>query len=372
MDQDGAEDGTGRPRSAATSHRIAAPGASRAVLANVWGAEHPHTTPQFQHWLLGDTPAGAGSGVMMLDSQEVVGFAGLLPRRVEIESDSLLVAQCVDYMVHAQARSRAGSFRIMSIWTHLARDLGFAFGIGFPNASSHKIVTRSKLGWRDAFWPDLMARPLAGAAVPGFLTRWGSARLLRLTGVMAKLAKARAGWSLRQRPRGEAFLIDRFDSRFDLLWQRARAGSLSGIRRDARLPQLAVCAATHLFLFAHRLGVQRRSVGLRDSEPARGFRRALHAPRRPAGGTRCGKPCRRSIIGRSSPSGGGAEYHLLLALAVDGSPTQTALRRGGLITVPRRFNPKPFVMTVHDLGASSNLPAFWADWHFSWGDTNVV
>lgn len=233
MDQDGAEDGTGRPRSAATSHRIAAPGASRAVLANVWGAEHPHTTPQFQHWLLGDTPAGAGSGVMMLDSQEVVGFAGLLPRRVEIESDSLLVAQCVDYMVHAQARSRAGSFRIMSIWTHLARDLGFAFGIGFPNASSHKIVTRSKLGWRDAFWPDLMARPLAGAAVPGFLTRWGSARLLRLTGVMAKLAKARAGWSLRQRPRGEAFLIDRFDSRFDLLWQRARAGSLSGIRRDA-------------------------------------------------------------------------------------------------------------------------------------------
>lgn len=199
----------------------------------MWGAEHPHTTPQFQHWLLGDTPAGAGSGVMMLDSQEVVGFAGLLPRRVEIESDSLLVAQCVDYMVHAQARSRAGSFRIMSIWTHLARDLGFAFGIGFPNASSHKIVTRSKLGWRDAFWPDLMARPLAGAAVPGFLTRWGSARLLRLTGVMAKLAKARAGWSLRQRPRGEAFLIDRFDSRFDLLWQRARAGSLSGIRRDA-------------------------------------------------------------------------------------------------------------------------------------------
>lgn len=56
------------------------------------GRRAPAHTPQFQHWLLGDTPAGAGSGVMMLDSQEVVGFAGLLPRRVEIESDSLLVA----------------------------------------------------------------------------------------------------------------------------------------------------------------------------------------------------------------------------------------------------------------------------------------
>jgi len=122
----------------------------------------------------------------------------------------------------------------MSIWQQLARDLGFAFGIGFPNASAHKVVTRSKLGWREAFWPALMVRPLSRAAVPDFLARWDPARVLGYgSGVMAKLADARAGWSLRRGLLGEAFLIDRFESRFDHLWRRARAGSRSGIRRDA-------------------------------------------------------------------------------------------------------------------------------------------
>jgi len=53
-------------------YRTFVPGADDAVLklrANVWSAEHPQATPEFLHWLLGGTPAGAGSGVMMLDGR---------------------------------------------------------------------------------------------------------------------------------------------------------------------------------------------------------------------------------------------------------------------------------------------------------------
>lgn len=358
-------------------YRIFVPGADAAAVlklrANVWGAEHPHSTPQFLHWLLGDTPAGAGSGVMMLYGQEVVGFAGLLPRRVEIGSESLAVAQCVDYMVHAQARSRAGSFRIMSIWAQLAHDLGFAFGIGFPNASAHKVVTRSKLGWREAFWPALMVRPLSGAAVPDFLARWGSARLLRYgTGVAAKLTNARTGWSLRRRPRGEAFLIDHFDSRFEDLWQRARAGSLSGIRRDAAyLNWRFVRQPSYSYL---RVGWKFRGevLGYAVASP----REVLGVPSMllvdllaaPDAASHVAEALLEEVVHRAEAQ----SSHVLQALAVDGSPMQAVLRRAGFVTVPRRFNPKPFVMTVHDLGASNNLPAFLADWHFSWGDMDVV
>jgi len=358
-------------------YRTFVPGADDAAVlklrANVWGAENPQTMPEFLHWLLGGTPAGAGSGVMMLDSQEVVGFAGLLPRRVEIESESLAVAQCVDYMVQTKARSRAGSFRIMSIWTRLARDLGFAFGMGFPNASSHKIVTRSKLGWREAFWPALMVRPLSGAAVPGFLAHWGSASLLRYgTGVVAKLANARAGWSLRRKPRGEAFLIDHFDSRFDHLWQRVRAGSFSGIRRDAAyLNWRFVRQPTYSYL----------RIGWESSGEVLGY--AIASPREvlgvpsmllvdllaaPDAASHVAAALLEEVVHRAEAQGN----HLLQALTVNGSPMEAVLRRTGFVTVPPRFNPKPFVMTVHDLGASSNLPAFWADWHFSWGDMDVV
>jgi len=182
------------------------------LRSHVWGAEHLHSTPQFVNWLLGDTAAGAGSGVMMLQGGEVVGFAGLLPRRVEIAGKVLPVAQCVDYMVHEQVRSSAGSFRIMSVWAKLARDRGFSFGVGFPNAIAHKIVTRSKLGWKEAFRPALMARPLSGAAVPGSLARWGTGALLRHgASVMSRLADARAGWNRHGAPAGDVFPIDRFD-----------------------------------------------------------------------------------------------------------------------------------------------------------------
>lgn len=356
-------------------YRTFVPGADDAAVlklrANVWGAEHPHTTPEFLHWLLGDTPAGAGSGVLMVDGQEVVGFAGLLPRHVEIESESLAVAQCVDYMVHTEARSRAGSFRIVSIWTRLARDLGFAFGIGFPNASSHKIGIR--LGWRDAFWPDLMVRPLSRAAVPDFLARWAPARLLGYgAGVMARLATARVGWSLRHRPPGEAFVIDRFDSRFDLLWQRVRTGSLSGMRRDAAYLnwryRLHPCYSYLRIGWEHDgelLGFAIASPRTVFDVPSMLVVDLLVAP---SAAPNVADVLLEQVIDRAEEQGS----HLVEALANDHSATRTALKRMGLVTVPNWLNPKPIVMTVHDLGVPGALPSRLSKWHFGWGDTDVV
>ena len=51
---------------------------------------------------------------------------------------------------------------------------------------------------------------------------------------------------------------------------------------------------------------------------------------------------------------------------------QTSLLRSGFIKIARRINPKPFVMTVHDLVAESPQEAAWAGWNFHWGDMDVV
>ncbi len=353
------------------------PGADDAAVlklrANVWGAEHPHTTPEYLHWLLGDTPAGAGSGVMMLDDHEVVGFAGLLPRCVDIKKESQIVAQGLDYMVHTEARSQAGSFRIALLWTQLARELGFAFGMCFPNTNSHKILTRSKLGWEDAFWPELMVRPLSRAAVPQLLAGRIPPHIASYgAGLMAALGNARAGWSLRHKPRGGAFVIDHFDSRFNHLWQQVRAASSSGIRRDAaylnwrfvRQPcysYLRVGWESRGEVSAYVIASAREVLGV----PSMLVVDQLAAP----GAESCAvEALLEEVASRARADG----RQLLAALAIRRSAVQDTLARVGFVHVPRRLNPKPFVMVTHGLGKPRSLAACVTNWHFTWADTDVV
>lgn len=357
-------------------YRTFVPGIDDAAVlklrANVWGAEHPHTTPEFMRWLLGITPAGAGSGVMMINGAEVLGFAGLLRREVQLDGESLTAAQCVDYMVHTGARAGAGSFRIMSAWTQLARDLGFAFGTGFPNANSREIVTRPRLGWREAFSPELMVRPLSGSAVPAFLARRIPSRLARFgVGLLATLANARAGLNLRNRPDGEPFMIDHFCPGFDILWQRAQAAGYSGIRRDAAyLNWRFVQQPVYSYL---RVGWMSRNnvrgyavASLRDvlGIPSMLVVDLLVEP----GISGVAEALLEEVASRARIAGA----LLLSSLAIDNSAVASTLARAGFVAVPRRFNPKPFVMTAHDLGNRRPVTLSKDGWHFTWAEMDVV
>lgn len=357
-------------------YRTFVPGIDDAAVlklrANVWGAEHPHTTPAFMRWQLKNTPAGAGAGMMMIDGAEVLGFAGLLPRQVQLDGESLTAAQCVDYMVHTGARAGAGSFRIMSAWAQLARDLGFALGTGFPNANSREIVTRPRLGWREVFWPALMVRPLSGSAVPEFLSRRIPPRLARYgVGLLAALTGARADLSLRNPPGGEPFVIDRFDPRFDILWQRAQAAGYSGLRRDAaylnwRFVQQPVYSYLRIG-WASRGNVMGYAVAsLRDvlDMPSMLVIDLLVEPEVEG----IAEALLREVASRARIAGA----LLLASLAIGNSRMAGTLARAGFVTVPRRLNPKPFVMTTHDLGNLRPLTVSKDNWHFTWAEMDVV
>ena len=359
-------------------YRTFVPGADDAgvlrLRANVWGADHPHTRPEFLHWLLGDTPAGRGSGVMMLDGPEVVGFAGLLPRYVDIGDESLSVAQGLDYMVHTNARSHAGSFRIASLWTQLAQKLGFAFGICFPNAASHALLTRERLGWKEAFWPNLMVRPLSRAAVPQFLARRFPRRLAGYgAGLMAAWASLRARRSLHHAPRGEPFPIGQFDSRFDHLWQHVKKASPgAAIRRDtAYLNWRFVRQPSYSYLrvgwesggevLGYAIASTREILGV----PSMLIIDLLVAPHADRG---TGEALLEALAARARTDG----RQLLATLAIARSGLRNTLARAGFVTVPRRLNPKPFVLVTHDLGKPQGPLISMDSWHFTWADTDVV
>ena len=63
---------------------------------------------------------------------------------------------------------------------------------------------------------------------------------------------------------------------------------------------------------------------------------------------------------------------MLHALAVPGSRLRASLARLGFLSIPRRFNPKPFVMVMHDLAHYTPFYWDWHQWEFRWGDTDVV
>ena len=77
------------------------------LRTSVWGAAHRHTNEAFLRWLYADCPAGRGSGIVMFDGDEAVGFAGLLARLALIGGETVPIAQCVDYMVHSDVRGGA-------------------------------------------------------------------------------------------------------------------------------------------------------------------------------------------------------------------------------------------------------------------------
>lgn len=359
------------------TYRPYVPGTDDAAVlelrASVWGPEHRHTNEAFLRWLYADCPAGQGSGIVLFEGDRALGFAGLLARRVRVGGETVPVAQCVDYMVRDDARAGASPFRIMTSWARLARDLGFRFGIGFPNASSHTLVTRSKLGWTDAFWPDHMIRPLSGEGAPdGLVPRVPLSLVRGATATVAALCSARAALASRARPPGSAVTLDRFDERADRLWQRSRNGRYAGIERDAAY--LNWRYLEHPLYSYQRVGwevagdlVGHVVVTTRELFSVHSLLIVdlLVEPDAPEGVVD-------ALLAHLTRREQALRTPMVHALALPGSRLQATLARAGFVKIARRINPKPFVMTAHDLVAASPRDGAWAGWNFHWGDMDVV
>lgn len=342
------------------------------LRAAVWGADHPHTNVSFLHWLLAENPARVGSGILMMDGNYAVGFAGLLSRRVRYGDRTHLAAQCVDYMVHPELRSGAGAMRIMSHWVELAQRSGCEFGIGFPNIHSHRVVTSERLGWKDACRPMLMIRPLSSMAMPRPTLRRIPLRMQGYaSGLMARLCSARSWTASHPLPAGEAFPLTQFDPAGDALWREALNPRGAGLCRDSTY--LNWRYVRHCVYSYERIGwrADGKLLGVAVASAREVF----------------GVPClllvdlaassasprvAQALLDETARRGRELGSHLMLAMAIKASPAGDTLQRAGFIPVPNRFNPKPCVMTVHQLGSGLDLPKMLADWHFTWGDTDVV
>lgn len=343
------------------------------LRANVWGASHPHNQQAFLRWMYADCPAGGGGGILAFDGDEPVGFAGLLARRAVIGGETVPIAQCVDFMMHPQARGGASAFRIVANWAALGRDLGFRFGIGFPNVNSHEFGTRRKVGWVDAFRPDHMIRPLSADGAPqGLVPRVPGTVMRGAAAAMAAFCAARAAVLEAPRPPGTAIPIQRFDARFDRLWERAGSGSYAGLRRDAAYLNWRYLDHPIQSYRCFAWEIDGNPVGYVVATPRELYNVAslllvdlLVDPSAPQG-------VAEALIAQLTRGEQAAHGAMVHALALPGSRMRAALSRTGFLGIPRRFNPKPFVMIARDLVAECPRDAAWAGWNFHWGDMDVV
>ncbi len=343
-----------------------------ALRAGVWGAEHPHTSPAFFAWLFGDTnPAGQGGGVALRRGDRVLGFMGLCPRRVRFHGRDVTAAHCLDYMVDREigpAASARYALRLAQGWERLARADGHAFGIGFPNQNSYRIVTSDRIGWRDILRPRLMVRPLRGGSHAAIALGPAKRLGLALGGAFLDLATG-----LRPRPPGELRALRTSDARdaaaIDALWQRRRDDRPASIVRDAAA--LRWRYEGHPFRRYEILGWQAPG-GLaalivttrRDLEglPAVLIVDALVDPAALA-------PAR-ALVSAALRRAAAEGDRLAAAEAEPGSAPARALANAGFLTVPQRFDPKPFTLVGLPLGTPMEQLA--GPWQFAWGDMDVV
>jgi Acetyltransferase (GNAT) domain len=351
-----------------------------ALRAGVWGAEHPHTSPAFFSWMFGAAnPAGKGSGVVLRRGERVLGFMGLCPRRVRFHGRDVTAAHCLDYMVDREIGPGASAryaLRLAQAWAKVARAEGHAFGIGFPNQNSYRIVTSDRIGWRDILRPRLMVRPLRGGRL-GRVLGGGAGGLARRLGLSLGGAALDLAAGLRRRPPGEVRTLApsgeasaEADARaIDALWQRRRDDAPASIVRDAAA--LRWRYREHPFRRYEILGWQ-AGDGLsalivttrRDLEglPALLIVDAVADPAAPSAA--------RALIAAALRRAAGEGDRLAAAEAQPGSPLARALAQAGFLTVPRRFDPKPF--TLVGLPLDTPMEQLAGPWQFAWGDMDVV
>lgn len=346
-----------------------------ALRASVWGADHPHTRADFLEWLFGEgNPAGRGAGVVLRRSGSAIGFAGLCPRRARIEGRDVTIAHGLDYMVERRlgaAGSGRHALRIAAEWAELARARGFAFGINFPNENSRRLLTSGRLGWRQILSPRLMVRPLHGRGVEG----GAAAKAMRLG---LSLGGAVFGGAARLRGRAPEGAVRPLDpaseadaGAIDDLWIRRRDDTPISLSRDAaalRWRYLDNPVRRYRLLgWECRSGISALIVTTRRELEGLASVLIVDAVFDPA------SPAVARALVRAAVQEAAADGACLAAAeAAQRTALGRALSGSAFVTVPRRLDPKPFMLVGLPLAAAPDAAFLQGAWQFAWGDMDVV
>ncbi|CAN7593054.1 hypothetical protein [Rhizobium sp. LjRoot254] len=360
-----------------TTHDVYRPGKDDSAVMRlrtaVWGADHPHTNPAFFEWLFQRNPAGAGSGAVIRQDDDVVAFAGLSARKLLVGGKTFRVAHGLDLMVDpglSGLLSGRYGFKVSDNWAGYARDAGFAFGVNFPNSNSFRLLTSGRLKWTVMLKPRLRVQPLRGFAIrPAVLGRVPLWLLNLLTGTLA--LGLRAPQIIHGKPAGRVVAVTRAEEQLDDLWQSAAHHTktcfvrdrayirwrylehpvyrydLFGLKVDDRLAGLIVTTTREVFGLKSMLIVD--ALADRD-EPA-----ILSA-----------------LVAHATAKARAAGIEMGCAQACTGDLLDRALAKSGFLVVPERLNPKLFFMVGLPFTPDAASILASPGWHFTWGDMDVV
>lgn len=343
-----------------------------ALRAEVWGADHPHTSPRFLQWLYQQGPFGPGSGIVLRTEGRAIGFAGLIPRQMMRCGKAVRAAQGLEYMVSPNVRSGlAGrhALKVAKLWEEAAVEQGYSFGFNLPNSNSKRILTSSLIGWQEVLAPALFVR-----ALPGFRATQRVAALPPSAATV--MGRTLSAWQAVSRtrvrpPLGVATQLAPGDPRFTELWDAAsRSVSVGSCRTSAYLAWRYGQHPLYQYeIHGWEEGESLKAYVVVSPRTLFGIPSLLVTDMLTAPGNERVLTALLDHVARVSSK---RDIHILGAQASVSSSAGRILAQAGFSGVPGRINPKPFVVVAHSLADPPGPERQSGNWYFTWGDADVV
>lgn len=189
--------------------------ADRDAILALWRRNFPAATPDRYDWLYRQGPATA----WLLRSEEnaAVGATGLMARTIRANGQTIRAAQAVDLNVDRPHRTIGPALKLQRAVTATVSQRRFDLIYAFPNSDSALIQRR--VGYKPLGTFVRWVKPLRCEATSKEWFRWPRLRKIAST-MLDLLLQLRCPATRYRRPRGTRVEIcDRFDGRFDRLWE---------------------------------------------------------------------------------------------------------------------------------------------------------
>lgn len=191
--------------------------AGRDAILELWRRNLPESTEARYQWLYNDGPATAW--LLASDEGDIVGGTGLMARTIHLRGRTLRAAQAIDLNVDRRHRTIGPALKLQRTVTATVDDGRFDLVYAFPNPDSELVQRR--VGYKALGIFGRWAKPLrCGEDMKG----WFRYPVLGKAASTVLDLGLRLRWpeALRRRPAPlRVEVTDRFDARFDALWEEA-------------------------------------------------------------------------------------------------------------------------------------------------------
>ncbi len=195
------------------------PAACRDEVLRLWNRNLPEGSDQRYDWLYGR--GRCRNWLVQSDDRSVVGANGLMHRELQIGDDLVPAGQSVDLNIDRRHRTILAALTLQRAVTETVQSGRLGLIYALPNPQAETVLRR--IGYRLVGPVTRWAKPLrAGRWLPPWIGPAAARKVLArgLDPLLFLCSREPFG----RRPAGwHAEVMDRFDARFDLLWEQARS-----------------------------------------------------------------------------------------------------------------------------------------------------